>query len=194
MNLDHKITQAAEAIQAADALLITAGAGMGVDSGLPDFRGAEGFWGAYPAIAKLGLSFEEMANPAWFSEDPHLAWAFYGHRLNLYCQTFPHRGFSQLLELGRAKAHGYFVFTSNVDGQFQRAGFAAERMVECHGSIHHFQCAASCTDEIWDAQSEKVQIDEAAFRATVPLPRCRKCPAVAQIGRASCRERVYVLV
>ena len=126
----------------------------------------------------IGNDFGPMND--WFSEDPHLAWAFYGHRLNLYRQTAPHPGFSQLLELGRTKPHGYSVFTSNVDGQFQRAGFAAEQMVECHGSIHHFQCTASCTDEIWDAKSESVQIDEAAFRATVPLPRCRDCSALAR--------------
>ena len=141
MSIEDRVRQAAAAIQAADALLITAGAGMGVDSGLPDFRGTQGFWQAYPAIATLGLSFEQMANPASFAENPHLAWAFYGHRLNLYRQTAPHQGFRQLLEIGRAKPRGYFVFTSNVDGQFQRAGFAAERMVECHGSIHHFQCS-----------------------------------------------------
>lgn len=179
-NSDYKIRLAAETINNSDAVLITAGAGMGVDSGLPDFRGAEGFWGAYPAIAKLGLSFEEMANPAWFSENPHLAWAFYGHRLNHYRQTTPHQGFSQLLELGRTKAHGYFVFTSNVDGQFQRAGFAAERMVECHGSIHRFQCTASCADEIWDAESETVNLDESIFRAVEPLPQCRHCSALAR--------------
>jgi len=179
-NSDNMVRQAAEAIKAADALLITAGAGMGVDSGLPDFRGTQGFWRAYPAIAKLGLSFEEMANPAWFSENPHLAWAFYGHRLNLYRQTTPHQGFSQLLELGRTKAHGYFVFTSNVDGQFQRAEFAAERMVECHGSIHHFQCTASCADDIWDAECETVILDEITFRAQEPLPQCRRCTALAR--------------
>jgi NAD-dependent SIR2 family protein deacetylase len=92
---------------------------MGVDSGLPDFRGAEGSWRAYPVIAKLGLTFEEMANPAWFETDPHLAWAFYGHRLNLYRRTDPHRGFNYLLGLGSRKAHNYWVFTSNVDGHFQ---------------------------------------------------------------------------
>jgi hypothetical protein len=80
--IDHQARLAAEAIEGADALLITAGAGMGVDSGLPDFRGTQGFWRAYPAIAKLGVSFEEMANPQWFNHDPALAWAFYGHRLN----------------------------------------------------------------------------------------------------------------
>jgi len=72
-NADIKVREAAEALNAAEALLITAGAGMGVDSGLPDFRGNQGFWRAYPAIAKLGLSFEQMANPAWFGKDPHLA-------------------------------------------------------------------------------------------------------------------------
>src|SRR6478736_5353293 len=171
-NSKNKVRQAAEAIKVADALLIAAGAGMGVDSGLPDFRGTKGFWRAYPAIAKRGLSFEEMANPEWFRDDPHLAWAFYGHRLNLYRQTTPHQGFSQLLELGRTKAHGYFVFTSNVDGQFQRAGFAADRIVECHGSIHHFQCAASCADNIWDAERETVNVDASSFRAVEPLPQC----------------------
>ena len=153
---------------------------MGVDSGLPDFRGPQGFWRAYPALEKLGLSFAEMADPVWFSKNPHLAWAFYGHRLNLYRQTVPHPGFSQLLELARAKAHGYFVFTSNVDGQFQRAGFPAERMVECHGSIHHLQCTASCADEIWDAAGETVNVDESNFLAAGPLPQCSKCAALAR--------------
>ena len=177
---DDHVRQAAEAIAAADALLITAGAGMGVDSGLPDFRGPQGFWRAYPVLEKLDLSFAEMADPVWFDENPHLAWAFYGHRLNLYRQTVPHQGFSQLLELARSKAQGCFVFTSNVDGHFQRAGFSAERLVECHGSIHHFQCTASCTDEIWEAASATVNVDEGSFLAVEPLPKCRKCAALAR--------------
>ena len=49
------IRAAAELIADADSLLVTAGAGMGVDSGLPDFRGAEGFWRAYPALGRRGL-------------------------------------------------------------------------------------------------------------------------------------------
>jgi NAD-dependent SIR2 family protein deacetylase len=52
---ESDIQRAAEAIAATEALLIAAGAGMGVDSGLPDFRGSEGFWQAYPPYRKLGL-------------------------------------------------------------------------------------------------------------------------------------------
>jgi len=180
MNIEDKLRLAAEIIQSADALLIAAGAGMGVDSGLPDFRGTQGFWRAYPAIAKLGLSFEEMANPVWFRKDPQLAWAFYGHRLNLYRNTMPHRGFGQLLEMARGKPSGYFVFTSNVDGQFQKAGFEGERIVECHGSIHHFQCVVPCSDELWDGDKTVLCIDETSFRALEPLPQCRNCSAVAR--------------
>lgn len=180
MKTEDKVKLAAEAIKAADALLVTAGAGMGVDSGLPDFRGTQGFWRAYPVIERLGFSFEEMANPAWFRDDPALAWAFYGHRLNLYRNSAPHAGFSQLLEISTAKPQGYFVFTSNVDGHFHRAGFAPERIVECHGSIHHFQCLANCTDEIWDADSKAISIDAENFRAMEPLPRCRNCSALAR--------------
>ena len=97
---------AAEEIQRTDAMLITAGAGIGVDSGLPDFRGNEGFWRAYPPIAKVGISFYEMANPQWFHNDPHLAWAFYGHRLNLYRTTEPHTGFYQVLRSASKKKDG----------------------------------------------------------------------------------------
>ncbi|MCK5220819.1 MAG: NAD-dependent protein deacetylase, partial [Candidatus Aminicenantes bacterium] len=49
----EKIREAAALIRDADAILIGAGAGMGVDSGLPDFRGNEGFWNAYPPYKKL---------------------------------------------------------------------------------------------------------------------------------------------
>ena len=182
MDDDEQIRNAAEAVNAAQALLITAGAGMGVDSGLPDFRGKDGFWRAYPIIAKLGLSFHQMANPEWFDKSPELAWAFYGHRLNLYRQTSPHIGFVQLLNLAAQKPGGYFVFTSNVDGQFQKAGFSPERIVECHGSIHHFQCCHRCVDEIWDATGENVVVDESCFRAALPLPLCKRCSGLARLN------------
>ena len=179
-SIDHRVKAAAATIKAAEALLITAGAGMGVDSGLPDFRGSEGFWKAYPVVANLGLSFEELANPAWFEQKPHLAWAFYGHRLNLYRRTIPHSGFKELLRMALDKPAGYFVFTSNVDGQFQKAAFDPDHVVECHGSIHHLQCTAACTRDVWDADHEKICVDDELFQALNPLPRCRHCQALAR--------------
>jgi NAD-dependent SIR2 family protein deacetylase len=178
--MEKEIQQAAEAVRNAQALLITAGAGIGVDSGLPDFRGNEGFWKAYPPIAKLGISFSEMANPMWFESNPELAWAFYGHRLNLYRQTAPHDGFRILLEYGLRLQGRYFVFTSNVDGHFQKAGFSEERIEECHGSINHFQCVHNCTPEIWPADDTEISVDIDRFIAHEPLPVCPHCGGLAR--------------
>ena len=182
MTADPEMLQrAAEVIRSAEGLVITAGAGMGVDSGLPDFRSPEGFWRAYPPFSKLGLSFEELANPQWFERDPALAWGFYGHRFELYRQTPPHEGFAILRRWAAAKPDGYAVFTSNVDGHFQKAGFAEERMVECHGSLQHFQCVKPCCAATWPAPAYiRFEIDPAIMRATGALPCCVRCGGLAR--------------
>jgi NAD-dependent SIR2 family protein deacetylase len=176
----EELTKIRQIIQNAEALCITAGAGMGVDSGLPDFRGNEGFWKAYPPIQKLGISFVEMANPYWFDQNPRLAWAFYGHRLSLYRKTKPHQGFYDLLQLASEKPGGYFVFTSNVDGQFQQAEFDPEHIEECHGSIHHLQCKTPCSGQIWDAREVEIEVDQERFAAVGPLPECPVCGDLAR--------------
>ena len=102
----------AELIAQADGLLITAGAGIGVDSGLPDFRGTQGFWGAYPALGRARIAFEQIANPAAFARHPRLVWGCYGHRLKLYRRTVPHPGFAILRRIGTMLPQGAFVFTS----------------------------------------------------------------------------------
>lgn len=176
---DNALSYCADLIADADALIIGAGAGMGKDSGLPDFRGQEGLWQAYPALRHEGMRFEDIANPAAFARDPTLAWGFYGHRLKTYRATQPHAGFAALERIGRRLARGAFVFTSNVDGQFQQAGFAAEGICEAHGSILHLQCSGPCGNAIWPATFEPA-LDESRCRLASPLPRCPACAAVAR--------------
>ncbi len=159
-------------------MLVCAGAGMGVDSGLPDFRGPEGFWRAYPPYAALGLRFEEIADPVHFAADPELAWGFYGHRMTLYRRTVPHEGFDVLLRWARSMPTR--VFTSNVDGQFQRAGFAEDQVTECHGSIHFLQCTLDCGQPVWPADGVTPDVDPATMRAASPLPSCPECGSLAR--------------
>ena len=160
---------------------------MGVDSGLPDFRGSEGFWRAYPPYARLGMAFSELADPEHFAEDPALAWGFYGHRLHLYRRTVPHPGFAVLRRWSERLPTT--VFTSNVDGHFQRAGFPADDVAEVHGSIHHLQCLHLCGYGVWPADGVEVTIDEDTMRAVGELPRCPGCgglarPAILMFGDA----------
>lgn len=173
-----RFARAAVAVQQARSLIVTAGAGMGVDSGLPDFRGDQGFWQAYPAYEKLGINFVQMATPRHFSEDPTFGWGFYGHRTNMYREAVPHAGFSILLEWIRRFELQWFVVTSNVDGQFQKAGFDEQRIVEVHGSIHHMQCHHPCKPEIWLNQ-ELFDIEIDSMRSK-HIPICIHCGDVAR--------------
>jgi NAD-dependent SIR2 family protein deacetylase len=180
MNIEPTLDRAAAAIAAADAILIGAGAGMGVDSGLPDFRGPQGFWRAYPPYERLGLHFAAVANPRWFVQDPELAWGFYGHRMGLYRRTEPHEGFAILRRWTDRAPRGGFVYTSNVDGHFHRAGFDPDRIVEVHGTNAATQCMADCGVGIFPSDPFEVAIDEETMRAVPPLPACPNCGALAR--------------
>jgi NAD-dependent SIR2 family protein deacetylase len=182
--------RAADLLSTADALLVCAGAGMGVDSGLPTFRDDHGFWRAYPPYRRLGLSYEQIATPNSFVEDPTLAWGFYGHRLDLYRRTVPHTGYEVLWCWGSALPLGIGVYTSNVDGQFQRAGFG--RVAEIHGSIHHLQCIQPCSDDVWPADDLAVVVDADSMRASEPLPRCRNCRGLARPNVLMFGDRTWV--
>lgn len=178
-SLQEAILQAKEIIKNADAIVITAGAGMGVDSGLPDFRGDQGFWKAYPPLKDKDLGFTDIANPQWFFDDPKLAWAFYGHRLRLYNKTEPHAGFAMLRELCAQKNENYFICTSNVDGHFAKAGFNEDKIYEVHGSIHHAQCIHDDDGAIWPIHESSVEVDEEKFIAT-KMPVCPECGCVSR--------------
>jgi NAD-dependent SIR2 family protein deacetylase len=179
-SVDINVQQAAKLVAEADGLLITAGAGMGVDSGLPDFRSEGGFWKHYPALAKARLGFTSIACPEAFRSKPELAWGFYGHRLRLYRGTVPHEGFHILKRWSDSKPNRNFVFTSNVDGQFQNAGFDLKQIVEVHGSIHQLQCLNTCNGQIWPADSFEPLIDEEHCRLLNDPPRCPDCGGIAR--------------
>lgn len=174
------IERAARALKQAEAVVVCAGAGIGVDSGLPDFRGDNGFWKAYPVLEGRKVNFVEMANPRWFDSDPALAWGFYGHRFNLYRDTMPHEGFAMLRRLETRLGKPSFVFTSNVDGQFQKAGVREDRIVEYHGSLQWFQCTRACRENIWEAGDLRFDVDLATLKLRGEPPYCPHCGRVAR--------------
>ncbi len=88
----------------------------------------------------------------------------------------PHRGLKLLRNWIERYSLKSFVVTSNVDGQFQKAGFAEEEILEVHGSIDHLQCTVPCCDDIW-GNDQKVDI--ATLQAQC-FPHCIHCRFVAR--------------
>ncbi len=180
MELHEKLETASRWLTDANGILITAGAGMGVDSGLPDFRGEAGFWSAYPALRTQSMSVQERASGSLFLSRPDLAWGFYGHWLNLYRRVQPHPGFDILRRWSDGMEHGAFVFTSNVDGHFQKVGYPERRVVQCHGTIHALQCARPCSIDVWAADEFYPEVDEEHCLLTSTIPKCPRCGGVAR--------------
>ena len=176
--LARRFTEAAETIKNARTLIITAGAGAGVDSGLPDYRGEQGFWKSYPMYEPLGLSYYDTADPIHFSNDPAFGWGFYAHRIDLYRNTTPHQGFALLQKWVERYQMEYFVVTSNVDGQFQKGGIPADKIYEVHGSIHLLQCLSPCSEDIWK-NTESIPLDLSTMRAR----RILRCPRCGEVSR-----------
>lgn len=168
MELEKQLMQSAKAIQEADVLIVTAGAGMGVDSGLPDFRGKNGLY----KIQENKTKYKDFVN------EPAKAWYFYGNRFNLYHHTTPHQGFYQLLAIAQSKKD-YYVYTSNIDEHFQKVGFDANKIEECHGSIFNWQCCTDCQSKIWRADVNKIEIDSQQEQA-LTFPFCADCKKSAR--------------
>ena len=178
--MKNDLNYAVELIRRANGILITAGAGMSVDSGLPDFRSVGGLWNAYPPLEKFGLSFSEIATPKIYLEQPELAYWFFAHRLKSYRETPAHQGYHILKRWAEQMEHGYFVFTSNVDGHFQQAGFDDERIYEVHGSLHRMQCFYNCQDKTWRSDNFQPEVDNEKCLLLSEKPTCPDCHGMAR--------------
>ncbi|UPT76666.1 NAD-dependent deacetylase [Sulfurovum sp. XGS-02] len=167
-------------LQASDAILVCAGAGMSVDSGLPTYRDEEGFWNDYPPYRELRKDYQTMASPYGFTSDPNFAWGFFGHQYELYKNIQPHIGYYLLLYFLHSKRN-YFVVTTNVDGHFIKSGYTKSRLHEAHGSILELQCTLPCQRSSWDVDKNmSIKIDTLSMTAQDPLPHCPNCHSVAR--------------
>ena len=82
--LKEAINNASKSINDADALLIVAGAGMGIDSGLPDYRGPNGLWNTWHPARKLNMRYEQLSTHELFLNEPNLAWGFQSYLTKMY--------------------------------------------------------------------------------------------------------------
>ena len=169
--MEQLLEQAALFIRQADAVAIFAGAGMGVDSGLEQYRGADGLWTKSITVDSQEINFEDLMKPMAFKEQPELAWGLMGNRMKKYSSTTPHDGFAILRELLDHKE--YFIVTSNIDEQFQTAGFNSHRIFEFHGSIFNTQCGERIECGIW--RTPHITNSSESIHADPPFPECSSC-------------------
>jgi NAD-dependent deacetylase len=154
------VTSLAELIERRRPCVVLTGAGISTESGIPDFRSAEGIWARFDPA--------EVAHIDAFRRDPVRVWEFYALRLDALAQAEPndgHRALAELEERGWIRA----VVTQNVDGLHRRAG--SHEVVEVHGSLREAECI-HC--------GVRVPMEDAL--ASLPLPACPECGEVLKPG------------
>lgn len=151
--------RAAEAIFRADSLVVSSGAGMSQDSGVPTFREAQGgLWSEY--------SPTDLATPTAFAREPDLVWAWYMQRTHRLTEVEPNRGHIAVAHLERVVPR-VVVITQNVDGLHERAG--SSDIIELHGRLGRYKCFAAC-------QGDPTPVDLAAVQyGDTHAPECPHC-------------------
>ena len=148
------IKEAAQAIQEADALLISTGAGFGVDSGLGTYRGR--FSGVWPPLKALGIDYVDATDPHLFKADPRLAWAYWASSFDQYTnKSRPHEGYTTLKRWARGKKHRLFSITSNIDGHWCRT-VGEKSVLEVHGAVTHMQRQDGRKGPVWRTEEAKL--------------------------------------
>lgn len=119
-------------IRGAEKIVFVTGAGISQESGIPTFRGKDGFWGKYDPM--------QLATIDAFYENPKLVWGWYEERRRSILKALPNEGHLAIARL--AKYKDVVVLTQNIDGLHQKAG--STNVLELHGSIIRIKCT-SCS-------------------------------------------------
>ena len=168
-----------------DAILIVAGAGLGIDSGLPDYRGPHGLWNTWHPAKSLNMTYENLSTHELFLENPSLAWGFQTFLTRLYHELDPHQGYHDLLNICKNRFNdNYFVLTSNVDSQFLKSGFDEQKLYEVHGTKRLWQCTNKNCNKMhypWLMNIDDLpRVDEDTLTAMKPFPKCKYCDCIAR--------------
>jgi NAD-dependent deacetylase len=130
----------ARGLAQAGPIVFLTGAGISAESGIPTFRGPEGYW----RVGGRNYQAMELATLTSFRLMPDDVWSWYLYRRSV-CQTAqPNAAHFALVELERRSANRLLVVTQNVDGLHLRAGHDPARVYEIHGNIGLMRCADGC--------------------------------------------------
>ena len=113
-------------------ILVITGAGISAESGIPTFRGKNGYW--------RNLDPAKLATPEAFARDPELVWEWYRERRARIRSAQPNRGHQAIARLALGLKE-FLLVTQNVDDLHERSGVPREKMVQIHGDIFVTRCS-----------------------------------------------------
>jgi NAD-dependent deacetylase len=167
-------------------VLVITGAGVSAESGIPTFRGKDGYWRNLDPI--------KLATSEAFARDPELVWQWYRERRQRIRNAQPNAGHEAIARLAQ-RADEFLLVTQNVDDLHERAGLAKAEMVQIHGDIFVTKCSRcdfSYAGRDGSPEPPAARLDQpesGRLRSIAPtsenvasLPRCPECDALMRLG------------
>jgi NAD-dependent deacetylase len=121
-------------------VVVLTGAGISAESGIPTFRGPEGYW----RIGSRNYRPMELATREAFDRMPEEVWRWYLYRRAVCRAAAPNPAHQALVAAAQRLGERFLLVTQNVDGLHRRAGNDAARLYEIHGNIDLWRCADGC--------------------------------------------------
>jgi NAD-dependent deacetylase len=125
-------------------ITILTGAGISAESGIPTFRGPEGYW----TVGAKEYHPQEMATYAMFTKHPDEVWQWYLYRLSVCLDAEPNQAHLALVEIEQILQDRFTLITQNVDNLHIRAGNNPERTFQIHGNIFFMRCVNECQQSL----------------------------------------------
>src|SRR6266540_4378744 len=118
------------------------GAGISAESGIPTFRGSEGYW----VVGSRNYMPQEMATHEMFCRAPEEVWRWYLYRFGVCKYAQPNAGHRALVALDHVLGDRFHLVTQNIDGLHLRTGGTPARTSCIHGDASFVRCAGSCAE------------------------------------------------
>lgn len=168
----RQIAEARELIASAECIIIGAGAGLSTAAGLR-YDGPEFEHRFADFIQKYGISdlYSSSFYPFQTEEE---YWACWARHIDFIRFRNVAPLYQQLFKLVNQK--DYFVITTNVDGQFRKAGFDEDRLFEVQGDYAYLQCAKGCHDTLYDNEELVKRMVNATEDCRIPSSLVPHCP------------------
>jgi len=159
-------------------VVVLTGAGISAESGIPTFRGDEGYW----TVGSTNYHPQEMATWRAFSRMPEEVWTWYLYRMGICRAASPNAAHQALVELEAAYEDRFTLITQNVDGLHARAGSTPSRTYEIHGNVDFMRCAAECSYATYPIP-EGVHAKAKGERLSPEETELLRCPACRRPSR-----------
>ncbi len=159
-------------------VIVLTGAGVSAESGIPTFRGKEGYW----TVGAREYHPQELATHEAFRAMPWDVWAWYLYRRTVCRRAEPNAGHHAIVRMAAALPDRFALVTQNVDGLHRRAGSPDASTYPIHGDISLMRCARDCVLDRWpipDAVPDFGKGD-AVTAATKELLRCPRCGGMSR--------------